>query len=81
VPYKAAGAVSGTSSSSGTIAASLNGSTPVTGTTTTFPGASVTQLQIGGVAGYTGNNISGWIQRIAYWPAALTNSQLQAITS
>jgi len=80
-PYKAAGAISGAIATSGTIAASLNGATAVTGTTGNFPGARLTQMQIGGISGGTAYNMNGWIQRIAYYPVAFSNTQLQAMSS
>jgi hypothetical protein len=79
--YRAAGAITGALSTSGTSAASLNGDTAVTGTTGNFPGSSFTQMGIGSLSGGTGNFMNGWIQRIAYWPIAMTNTQLQAMTS
>jgi hypothetical protein len=78
-PYKAAGAITGTSTTTGTMAASLNGATAVTGTNTNLDSALYTRMNIGFI-GAGGNQMNGWIQRIAYWPTALTNSQLQALT-
>jgi hypothetical protein len=80
-PYLAAGAISGALGTTGSHGASLNGAAAVTGTTGNFPGANLTQLQIGGIAGGAAFNMNGWIQRIAYWPYAMSNTQLQAMTS
>jgi hypothetical protein len=81
-PYKAAGAITGTSTTTGTIAASLNGATTVTGTTTNFDSASYTNMNIGFIgAPGAGNQMNGWIQRIAYYPVAFSNTQLQAMSS
>ena len=79
-PYKAAGSITGALATSGTIAASLNGATTVTGTTGNFPGNLLTQLNIGNLGG-VGNFMNGWIQRIAYYPVAFSNTQLQAMSS
>jgi hypothetical protein len=79
-PYKAAGSMTGTSTTTGTIAASLNGATAVTGTTTNLDSALYTNMNIGFLG--TGNNLlNGWIQRIAYYPVAFSNTQLQAMSS
>lgn len=60
-------------------AISVNGSTPVVSGNTTEPTAS-TQLNLGNWPG--GNyHINGHIGRVAYYPARLTNAQLQALTS
>ena len=81
-PYKAAGAITGTSTTTGTIAASLNGATTVTGTTTNLDSASYTNMNIGYIgAPGAGNQMNGWIQRIAYYPVAFSNTQLQAMSS
>jgi hypothetical protein len=79
-PYKAAGAITGTSTTTGTIAASLNGATAVTGTTTNLDSALYTNMNIGFIGG-GGNPMNGWIQRIAYYPVAFSNTQLQAMSS
>ena len=79
-PYKAAGSITGALATSGTSAASLNGATTVTGTTGNFPGKLLTQLNIGNLGG-VGNFMNGWIQRIAYYPVAFSNTQLQAMSS
>jgi len=34
---------------------------------------------IGGIG--AGNQMNGWIQRIAYYPVAFSNTQLQAMSS
>jgi hypothetical protein len=79
-PYKLAGAITGALSTSGTIAASLNGATAVTGTTGNFAGSSFTTMRIGYIP-TSGYYMNGWIQRIAYYPVALSNTQLQAMSS
>ena len=78
-PYKAAGAITGTSTTTGTMAASLNGATAVTGTNTNLDSALYTRMNIGFI-GAGGNQMNGWIQRIAYYPVAFSNTQLQAMT-
>ena len=80
VPYKIAGAITGTSITTGTIAASFNGATAVTGTTTNLDSASYTNMNIGYIGG-GGNQMNGWIQRIAHYPVAFSNTQLQAMSS
>jgi hypothetical protein len=79
-PYKAAGAITGTSTTTGTIAASLNGATAVTGTTTNLDSALYTNMNIAFIV-VGGNVMNGWIQRIAYYPVAFSNTQLQAMSS
>lgn len=82
VPYKIAGAITGTSTTTGTIAASFNGAAAVTGTTTNLDSASYTNMNIGYIGGIgAGNQMNGWIQRIAYYPVAFSNTQLQAMSS
>ena len=82
VPYKIAGAITGTSTTTGTIAASFNGATAVTGTTANLDSASYTNMNIGYIGGIgAGNHMNGWIQRIAYYPVAFSNTQLQAMSS
>jgi hypothetical protein len=82
VPYKIAGAITGTSTTTGTIAASFNGVTVGTGTTTNLDSASYTNMNIGFIgAPGAGNQMNGWIQRIAYYPVAFSNTQLQAMSS
>jgi len=80
IPYKAAGSITGALSTSGNIAASLNGAPAVTGVTNNFPGSALTQLQLG-TPGGVGNFMNGWIQLAAYYPIALSNIQLQTMTS
>ena len=82
-PYKAAGAITGTSTTTGTMAASLNGATAVTGTNTNLDSALYTRMNIGfiGSTGAPGNYMNGWIQRIAYYNVAFSNTQLQAMSS
>lgn len=77
--FKSIGAISGALSTTGTIALVVNGGTAVTGTTGNYPGAAFTQLALGYALG--GTYLNGWIQRIAYWPIAMTNTQLQAMSS
>lgn len=79
-PYKAAGAVTGTSTTTGTIAGSLNGATTVTATITNLNSALYTNMNIGFIGGGA-NFMNGWIQRIAYYPVAFSNTQLQAMSS
>jgi hypothetical protein len=73
-PYKIAGSIS-----QGSIAASINGNLAVTGTTSNFPGTSLTNLAIGHLGAGT-NYHNGWIRSISYWPRSLTSSQLSSIT-
>ena len=77
--FKSIGAISGALSTTGTIALVVNGGTAVTGTTGNYSGAAFTQLALGYALG--GTYLNGWIQRIAYWPIAMTNTQLQAMSS
>jgi hypothetical protein len=79
-PYKVAGSISGALSTAGTIAASLNGATAVSGTTGNFVGSTFTTMRIGCVFDNT-LFMNGWIQKIAYYPVAFSNTQLQAMTS
>lgn len=59
-------------------AMSINGVTPVTDATVTLS-TTIDRLRIG--ASVTGaNSLYGWIQRIQFYPARLTNTDLQAIT-
>lgn len=82
VPYKMAGAITGTSTTTGTIAASFNGAAAVTGTTTNLNSASYTNMTIGYIGTPGGaHQMNGWIQRIAYYPVAFSNTQLQAMSS
>ena len=82
VSYKIAGAITGTSTTTGTIAASFNGATAVTGTTTNLDSALYNNMNIGYIGGIgAGNQMNGWIQRIAYYPVAFSNTQLQAMSS
>ncbi len=57
---------------------SWNGATTLTDTSTTLP--EVILLSIGGVNALSGNFLNGTIKRLTYYPARLTNAQLQAIT-
>jgi len=79
-PYKVAGSISGALSTTGTLAASLNGATAASGTTGNFAGSTFTTMRIGSVAGGA-FFMNGWIQRIAYYPVAFSNTQLQAMSS
>jgi hypothetical protein len=82
VPYKIAGAITGTSTTTGTIAASFNGAAAATGTTTNLDSASYTNMTIGYIGTPGGaHQMNGWIQRIAYYPVAFSNTQLQAMSS
>lgn len=56
-------------------ACSINGGTSQTGTGT-LP--TVTQMQIGTDA--AGNQLQGYVERVAYYPERLTNSQLENLT-
>jgi len=82
VPYKIAAAVTGTSTTTGTIVSFFNGAAAGSGITTNLNSASYTNMNIGyiGVIG-AGNQMNGWIQRIAYYPVAFSNTQLQAMSS
>jgi hypothetical protein len=82
VPYKIAGAITGTSTTTGTIAASFNGVIVGTGTTTNLDSASYTNMTIGYIGTPGGaHQMNGWIQRIAYYSVAFSNTQLQAMSS
>ena len=74
-PYKVAGSIS-----NATIAVSINGNTPVTGTTSHFPGSVLTTMALGNLAGGS-NYMNGWLRKIAYYSSNLSTTTLQAITS
>lgn len=80
VPYKIAAAVTGTSTTTGTIVSFFNGAAAGSGTTTNLNSASYTNMNIGYI-GTASNQMNGWIQRIAYYPVAFSNTQLQAMSS
>lgn len=54
------------------------GGSIATDATVTMP-ASVNQLNIG--QSYSGNRINGWVKSLRYYPARISNSELQRITT
>ena len=59
-------------------AMSVNGGSPSTDTAGSLP-TGLTTLSLGN--NITGNYLSGWLKRLAYYPRRLTNAELQSITS
>ena len=57
-----------------------NGSAATTDDSVSLPTAA-TQATIGTNAAVSGNFLNGTIKKLAYYPARLTNAQLQALTS
>lgn len=72
--YKAAYAFA-----SGDQAMSVNGAAPLTGTTaiTSTP----TLMRLGTNMGGNGGFLNSWIRKLTYYPARLTNAQLQSLTA
>ena len=68
--------------SAGSYAQSVNGGTAATSSTPTSMIANINSLDIGYYSGTSINNyrINGTIKKIAYYPLAVTNAQLQALT-
>jgi hypothetical protein len=64
---------------SGNSSASLNGATPIT-SSATFNASNMTIYSIGSLAGTFGQYLNGWISKTAYYPIAVTSTQLQALT-
>jgi hypothetical protein len=76
VPYKAASTYQGVN-----MAVTLNGATPTTATTNDFTGSGTTTLVLGALTTAFMQGMSGHIQSFSYFNYALTNTQLQAITT
>jgi hypothetical protein len=68
--------------SAGSYAQSVNGGTAATSSTPTSMIANINSLDIGYYSGTSINNyrINGTIKKIAYYPLAVTNAQLQSLT-
>ena len=64
---------------SGNTARSLNGASVTTATASQLP-TSLTRMDIGNSQAGTAN-VNCWLRAVKYWPYALTNSQLQSLTS
>lgn len=79
-PYKIAlSAVSGSSGAAGSITTSLNGAAVVLSTTgNNFSGSNYSYMNIGHLNGVP---LNGWMQGISYYPVALSNTELQTLTS
>ncbi|MEI6481830.1 MAG: hypothetical protein WCO62_00325 [Betaproteobacteria bacterium] len=76
VPYKAASTYQGVN-----MAVTLNGVTPITGTTNDFTGSGTTTLVLGALTTAFVQGMSGHLRSFSYYNYALTNTQLQAITT
>jgi hypothetical protein len=76
VPYKAASTYQGVN-----MAVTLNGVTPTTATTNDFTGSGTTTLILGALTTAFVQGMSGHIQSFSYFNYALTNTQLQQITT
>ena len=76
VPYKAASTYQGVN-----MAVTLNGGTPNTATTNDFTGSGTTTLVLGALTTAFVQGMSGHIQSFSYYNYALTNAQLQQVTT
>ena len=60
---------------------SLNGAAPFTSTTAIVMPVGVNKIGLGNLVGAGSFFLNGYLRRVQYWPRALTNAELQQVTT